>query len=73
MLCSLAKEELAKLRDTHFFALRKVGLFRFLPPARRVLSFLGSYVDHRLGIKSDQGFYTYPDPAFEQPGFFEGR
>lgn len=25
-----------------------------------------------LGIKSGKGFYTYPDPAFERPDFFDG-
>jgi 3-hydroxybutyryl-CoA dehydrogenase len=30
------------------------------------------YVDKgRLGKKSGQGFYTYPNPAFEEPGFLE--
>lgn len=25
-----------------------------------------------LGVKSGKGFYTYPNPAFEQPGFLDG-
>ncbi len=25
-----------------------------------------------LGVKSDKGFYAYPNPAFEQPGFLDG-
>jgi 3-hydroxyacyl-CoA dehydrogenase len=24
-----------------------------------------------LGVASGQGFYSYPDPAFEEPGFIE--
>jgi 3-hydroxybutyryl-CoA dehydrogenase len=23
----------------------------------------------RLGVASGEGFYSYPDPAYEQPGF----
>jgi 3-hydroxybutyryl-CoA dehydrogenase len=57
----------------HSIVLRDAGVFRFLPRARRILSFLGSYVDQgKLGIKSGQGFYTYPNPAFEQQDFVEG-
>jgi 3-hydroxybutyryl-CoA dehydrogenase len=33
-------------------------------------SFLKAYVDRGdLGVKSGRGFYTYPDPAYAQPGF----
>jgi 3-hydroxybutyryl-CoA dehydrogenase len=57
----------------HSIVLRDAGVFRFLPRARRILSFLGSYVDQgKLGIKSGQGFYTYPNPAFKQQDFIEG-
>ena len=35
--------------------------------------FVKRYVDQgHLGIKSGQGFYTYPDPAYQQPDFLEG-
>jgi 3-hydroxybutyryl-CoA dehydrogenase len=45
----------------------------FLRQLRRNANFLKEYVDKgRLGVKSGQGFYTYPDPAFRQPGFIEG-
>ena len=26
-----------------------------------------------LGVKSGRGFYTYPDPAYQQHGFLTGR
>jgi 3-hydroxybutyryl-CoA dehydrogenase len=33
-------------------------------------TFLKDYVDRGdLGVKSGRGFYTYPDPAYAQPGF----
>ncbi|MCP4110656.1 MAG: 3-hydroxyacyl-CoA dehydrogenase [Desulfobacteraceae bacterium] len=33
-------------------------------------AFLKEYLDNgKLGLKSGQGFYTYPDPLFKQPGF----
>ena len=36
--------------------------------------FLKQYVEQgRLGIKTGQGFYTYPEPAYQQPGFLEGE
>jgi 3-hydroxybutyryl-CoA dehydrogenase len=35
-------------------------------------AFLKAYVDRGdLGVKSGCGFYTYPDPAYAQPGFIE--
>jgi 3-hydroxybutyryl-CoA dehydrogenase len=34
--------------------------------------FLMSYIEQgHLGVKTGQGFYTYPDPAFAQPEFLE--
>jgi 3-hydroxybutyryl-CoA dehydrogenase len=45
----------------------------FLRQLRRNANFLKEYVDRgKLGVKSGQGFYTYPDPAFRRPGFVEG-
>jgi 3-hydroxybutyryl-CoA dehydrogenase len=39
---------------------------------QRNATFLKSYVDRgELGVKSGQGFYSYPDPAFGRPGFIE--
>lgn len=36
--------------------------------------FLQSYIDRgHLGIKTLQGFYSYPEPAFMQPGFLDGE
>lgn len=40
---------------------------------RRNARFLKAYVDRgHLGLKSGHGFYTYPNPAFQRPGFIEG-
>ena len=40
---------------------------------RRNARFLKAYVDRgHLGLKSGQGFYIYPDPTFQRPGFVEG-
>jgi 3-hydroxybutyryl-CoA dehydrogenase len=33
---------------------------------------LDMITDGKLGVKSGQGFYTYPDPAYRQPGFLKG-
>ena len=36
--------------------------------------FLQTYIDRgRLGVKTGQGFYEYPDPAYAQPGFLDGE
>jgi 3-hydroxybutyryl-CoA dehydrogenase len=36
--------------------------------------FLKQYVDRNwLGVKTGQGFYTYPDPAYARPGFLTGE
>ena len=43
------------------------------PGARAVADLLKGYVDKGwLGVKSGRGFYTYPDPEYQQPGFLEG-
>ena len=40
---------------------------------RRRVSFLKQWIDAGfLGVKTKRGFYTYPAPAFAQPGFLEG-
>jgi 3-hydroxybutyryl-CoA dehydrogenase len=39
-----------------------------------IRKFLSTYIDQgRLGVKTGQGFYTYPDPAYAQPEFLEGE
>jgi 3-hydroxybutyryl-CoA dehydrogenase len=44
------------------------------PQLRVNADFLKTYVDRGwLGVKTGRGFYTYPDPAFAQPGFLEGE
>jgi 3-hydroxybutyryl-CoA dehydrogenase len=36
--------------------------------------FLKQYVDKNwLGVKTGQGFYSYPDPAYARPGFLTGE
>jgi 3-hydroxybutyryl-CoA dehydrogenase len=41
---------------------------------RRHADFLKGYVDRGwLGMKSGQGFYQYPDPAYARPGFLTGE
>ena len=41
---------------------------------RKVLSFLAPIVGSgRLGMKSGQGFYQYPDPAYAKPDFLDGQ
>ncbi|MBE7550621.1 MAG: 3-hydroxyacyl-CoA dehydrogenase [Anaerolineales bacterium] len=36
--------------------------------------FLKNYIEqNRLGLKNGQGFYTYPNPVYQQPGFLTGE
>jgi len=45
----------------------------FIRQLRKNANFLKTYVDKgHLGVKSGQGFYAYPNPAFRRPGFIEG-
>jgi 3-hydroxybutyryl-CoA dehydrogenase len=42
--------------------------------AQKNADFLKQYVDRgELGQKTRKGFYTYPQPAFTQPGFVAGH
>ncbi len=42
------------------------------PQRRKNADFLKTYLDRGyLGVKSGEGFYRYPDPAYAQPGFLE--
>jgi 3-hydroxybutyryl-CoA dehydrogenase len=42
------------------------------PQLRANAAFLKKYVDRGdVGVKTGRGFYTYPDPAYAQPGFIE--
>jgi 3-hydroxybutyryl-CoA dehydrogenase len=43
------------------------------PQLQKNAAFLKQYVDRGyLGVKSGQGFYTYPDPLYQQPNFLIG-
>jgi 3-hydroxybutyryl-CoA dehydrogenase len=43
------------------------------PQLRKNADLLKGYVDQgHLGTKSGRGFYTYPDPAYQRPGFLAG-
>jgi 3-hydroxybutyryl-CoA dehydrogenase len=42
------------------------------PQLRANAAFLKQYVDRGdVGVKAGRGFYSYPDPAYAQPGFIE--
>jgi 3-hydroxybutyryl-CoA dehydrogenase len=42
------------------------------PASRRFAELLKTYIDAgKLGAKSGEGFYSYPDPAYKQLGFLE--
>ena len=44
------------------------------PKSRARADFVKSYLDRgRLGQKSGAGFYDYPSPAYQRPGFIEGE
>ena len=44
------------------------------PELQATADILVDYVDKgNLGIKSGQGFYTYPNPDYQQPGFLESK
>jgi 3-hydroxybutyryl-CoA dehydrogenase len=44
------------------------------PELQKNAAFLKQYVDQgHLGVKTGRGFYSYPDPVYQQPGFFEGE
>jgi 3-hydroxyacyl-CoA dehydrogenase len=52
------------------------GLIRDDPEVtqEQMMAFVRSYMERgELGMKTGKGFYTYPDPAFRQPGFLTGR
>ena len=44
------------------------------PQTRANANFVRTYLDRgRLGVKSGSGFYQYPNPAYEAPGFLESE
>jgi len=39
-----------------------------------IIPFLTPYIENgELGIKTSKGFYTYPDPTYQQPNFLDGK
>jgi 3-hydroxybutyryl-CoA dehydrogenase len=39
----------------------------------QMMAFIRPYVERGdLGVKTGKGFYTYPNPAYQQPGFLDG-
>lgn len=48
----------------------KTSLIALLPRVKRLRGLLRAKVDAgELGVKSGKGFYEYPDPAYQHPGF----
>lgn len=44
------------------------------PQAQKNADFIKQYVDRgELGYKTGKGFYTYPGPAYQKPGFLTGE
>jgi 3-hydroxyacyl-CoA dehydrogenase len=44
------------------------------PQTRTNADFVRGYLDQgRLGVKSGYGFYRYPNPAYQAPGFLESE
>jgi 3-hydroxybutyryl-CoA dehydrogenase len=44
------------------------------PQAQKNADFVKQYVDRgELGYKTGKGFYTYPGPAYQKPGFLTGE
>jgi 3-hydroxybutyryl-CoA dehydrogenase len=44
------------------------------PELQANADFLKNYIEQgRLGLKNGQGFYTYPNPLYQQPGFLTGE
>lgn len=40
------------------------------PKSKRFADFLKTYLDAgKMGVKTGEGFYTYPEPAYAKPGF----
>jgi 3-hydroxybutyryl-CoA dehydrogenase len=53
--------------------IQKTKRAAFVPEVKRLRALLADKVDQgHLGRKSGQGFYSYPNPAFEVPGFLKG-
>jgi 3-hydroxybutyryl-CoA dehydrogenase len=44
------------------------------PELQKNADFLKTYVDQGwIGVKTSRGFYTYPDPEYQKPGFISGE
>ncbi len=57
------------VRDIEMVYYEESGAERDAPPGM----LLEMIERGELGLKTGKGFYTYPDPAYLEPGFLKGK